>query len=272
MFLLAAFVFVPSAAGLEAEKEAEILYKAMQNGERLLFPQIGEAEKTEENAYKIQTLLFRKLLEGNAVAGYKAGLTTAAQLERFKAPGPARAPLLKGGMLEIADPKTPFTLKSFPGMMLEVEFVFRTAAPIESPVKDEEELKKLIASIHAGIEIPQLYFADMSNLFFFDLTAAGVGSKNFAVGPAHETQMDIDSMQVVLTRDGTVVVEGKGTDVLNGQWKTLLWLINSTLTGGGRIEAGQYFFTGALGSMIPAQPGKYTATFPFETLTFEVVE
>ena len=272
VLLLTVFSFVSSAAGIELEKEAEILYKALQNGEKILLSQADAAEKTEENAYKIQALLFQKLLEGNSVAGYKAGLTTAAQLERFKAPGPAKAPLLKSGMVEVPDPKTSFTLKSFPGMMLEVEFVFKTAAPIESPVKDEEELKKLIGSIHAGIEIPQLYFADMANLGFFDLVAAGVGSKSFAVGPPHETQLDVDSMEVVLSRDGTVVNQGKGTDVLGGQWKALLWLVNSTIAGGGRIEAGQYLLTGALGSMIPAQPGKYTATYPFETLNFEVVE
>jgi 2-keto-4-pentenoate hydratase len=272
LFLFVVLAFASSAAGIEIEKEAETLYNAMQAGERLLLSQADAAEKTEENAYKIQALLFQKLLEGNSTAGYKAGLTTAAQLERFKAPGPSNAPLLKSGMMEIADPKTPFTLKAFPGMMLEVEFVFKTAAPIESPVKDEEALKKLIGSVHAGIEVPQLYFADMSQLGFFDLTAAGVGSKCFVVGPPHETQLDVDSMQVVLSRDGTVVVEGKGTDVLNGQWKTLLWLVNDILARGGRIEAGQYLMTGALGSMIPAQPGKYTATYPFDTLTFEVVE
>jgi 2-keto-4-pentenoate hydratase len=272
LFLFVALAFASSAAGIEIEKEAETLYNAMQAGERLLLSQAGAAEKTEENAYKIQALLFQKLLEGNSIAGYKAGLTTAAQLERFKAPGPANAPLLKSGMMEIADPKPPFTLKAFPGMMLEVEFVFKTAAPIESPVQDEEALKKLIGSVHAGIEVPQLYFADMSQLGFFDLAAAGVGSKCFVVGPPHETQLDVDSMQVVLSRDGTVVVEGKGTDVLDGQWKTLLWLVNDILARGGRIEAGQYLMTGALGSMIPAQPGKYTATYPFDTLTFEVVE
>jgi 2-keto-4-pentenoate hydratase len=272
VLLFVVLALAASAAGIEVEKEAETIYKAMQNGERLLLIQADPAEKTEENAYKIQGLLFQKRLEGDSVAGYKAGVTTAAQLERFKAPGAASAPLLKKGMLEIADPKAPFTLKAFPGMMLETEFAFKTSAPIESQVKDEEELKKLIGSIHIGIEVPQLNFADMGNLGFFDLVATGVGSKNFVVGPAHETQLDVDSMQVTLARDGTVVVEGKGTDVLGGQWKTLLWLVNNTLAHGGRIEAGQYLLTGAMGGMIPAQPGKYTATYPFETLTFEVAE
>ena len=80
VFLLTVFAFVSSAAGIEVEKEAEILYKALQNEEKILLSQADAAEKTEENAYKIQALLFQKLLEGNSVAGYKAGLTTAAQL------------------------------------------------------------------------------------------------------------------------------------------------------------------------------------------------
>ena len=79
-------------------------------------------------------------------------------------------------------------------------------------------------------------------------------------------------MQVVLTRDGSVVNEGKGTDVLGSPWKALLWLVNNLVERHGRVEAGQYLMTGAMGNMIPAQPGKYVLTYPFETLTFEVVE
>jgi hypothetical protein len=40
----------------------------------------------------------------------------------------------------------------------------------------------------------------------------------------------------------------------------------------GRVEAGQYLLTGALGNMIPAQSGKYTVVYPFDTLNFEVAE
>ena len=235
---------------------------------------MAEAEKTEDNAYKIQAVLFKNIIEAtkDSVAGYKGALTAEAQITRFKAPGPASAPLLKSGKIEITNTDTPFTLKAFPGMMLESEFTFKTAVPITSPVKDEQELKKLMKSVHASIEVPQVYFTDMANLAFFDLVAAGVGSRSFVVGPAHETNLDFDSMQVVLTRDGEVVNEGKGTDVLGGPWKALLWLVNHLVERHGGIEAEQYLMTGAMGSMIPAQPGKYVMTFPFETLTFEVVE
>ena len=210
--LLSSLTFVPAAVGMEVEKEADILYKALQADEKILLSQANASDKTEENAYKIQALLFKKLMDSasDSVAGYKAGLTTQAQIERFKAPAPASSPLRKSGLIEIPDAAKPFTLKVFPGIMLETEFAFKTAAAIEVPVKDEETLKKLSKSVHPAIEVPQLNFADMANLAFFDLTAAGVGSRQFVIGPAQDTKLDFDSMQVVLSCNGTVLNEGKG--------------------------------------------------------------
>jgi 2-keto-4-pentenoate hydratase len=263
-----------AAFGFEAEKEADAFYEAWRNEEPFQISQIETADKTEENAYKIQAALFKKIFAetSDSVNGYKAGLTTDAQLARFKAPGPVSAPLLNSGLIEVANPQEPFSLKMFPGIMLETEFAFKTAASISSSVKDVEELKKWIQSIHAAVEVPQVYFVDMPNLGFFDLTASGVGSKRFVIGPAHETELDVDSMRVILKRDGAVINEGKGSDVLGGQWKALLWLVNNVVARGERIEAGQYLMTGALGGMLPGKPGKYVLTYPFETLTFEVID
>ena len=272
--LFGLFALVPAAAGIDIEEEAKILEDVIKAWERFPLSKLDDAEKTEDNAYKVQAVLFKRIIDStnDSVVGYKGALTADAQIARFKAPGPAHAPLLKSGLTEIADAAVPFTLKSFPGMMLETEFTYKTAVPVTSPVKDVEELKKLMKSVHASIEVPQLYFADMPNVTFFDLVASGAGSRSFVVGPAHEANLDVDSMQVVLTRDGTIVNEGKGTDVLGSPWNALLWLVNSLVERYGRVEAEQYLMTGAMGSMIPAQPGKYVLTFPFETLTFEVVE
>jgi 2-keto-4-pentenoate hydratase len=158
-------------------------------------------------------------------------------------------------------------------MMLETELAFRTASPIASPVKDEDELKKLIAGIHPSIEVPQVYFTDMAKVGFFDIVAAGIGSRLFLVGPSFPVEgTDLAGVEVKLDRDGTVVNEGVGDDALGGQWKALLWLVNNTLEQGYTIDAGQYLMTGALGKMIPAQAGTYKADFSFATLTFKILE
>ena len=71
--LFALFTFAPAASGIEIEKEAEMFYEALKSGERLPLFKVDEAERTEENAYKIQAALFKKILEDtdDAVAGYK---------------------------------------------------------------------------------------------------------------------------------------------------------------------------------------------------------
>lgn len=269
--LLALLFAVPSFAFDAAEVSGAYL-RAMKADEPLPLVEVAAGDKTEANAYKVQALLVEALLTENkdSVVGYKAGVTAAAQMQRFGAPGPASAPLFKSGLVEIADPATPVRIKPFKGIMLETEFAFKTAKPIDAPVKDEAELKPLFASVHPTIEVPQVFFADMSRVGFFDLTAAAIGSKSFVVGSAQPLDADLDAMKVTLTCNGTVVNEGTGNEALGGQWKALLWLVNNVLNQGGKIEAGQYFLTGALGKMIPAAPGDYKAEYPFGTVLFTV--
>lgn len=265
------FLFVVPAAAFDAAQVSDIYYRAITAGEPVPILDIADADKTEANAYKTQALFVEKLLArgGASVVGYKAGLTTEAQMRRFGAPGPVMGPLFKSGLIEALDSR-PVTIVSFKGIMLENEFAFKTAKPITARVKDEAELKGCIASVHPAIEIPQLNFSDMSKLGFFDLTAAGVGSKLFIIGRANPVNADFDAMKAVMERDGTVVNEGMGSEVLGGQWTALLRLVNGVLEQGGKIEAGQYFLTGALGKMIPAEPGEYRAEYPIGIITFTV--
>lgn len=268
---LIALMAVPAVA-FDVGEVSRIYLQAMKSDEPLPLVEVAPGDKTEANAYRVQALLVDALLteKGDSIVGYKAGVTTAAQMQRFGAPGPASAPLLKSGLIEAFDPSASVKLTPFKGMMLEIEFAFKTAKPITAPVKDETELKALIASVHPVIEVPQVYFEDMARVGFFDLTAAGIGSKQFVVGPAQPTDVDLDAMKVVLTCNGSVVNEGTGNEALEGQWKALLWLVNNVLAQGGKIETGQYFLTGALGKMIPAAPGEYKAAYPFGTMSFVV--
>ncbi|MDR3231068.1 MAG: hypothetical protein LBT65_06495 [Synergistaceae bacterium] len=259
-------------AAFDAVGVSEAIYRAMKADEPFPLADLPDGDKTAANAYQAQALLAKKLMaeRGDVIVGYKGGLTAEAQMKRFGSTSPASAPLFKSGFLEVTDPATPVKVEPFGGVMLETEFAFRTAAPITAPVKDEAELKTLIKSVHPAIEVPQVRFTDMSRLGFFDLTAALIGSRAFIIGQAQPLDADLDAMNVVLTRDGTVVNEGKGSDALGSQWKTLLWLVNDVLAHGGKIEADQYFLTGALGKMIPGEAGEYKAEYPSGTLLFVV--
>ena len=231
--------------------------------------------RTADNAYQIQALFFEKLMKQNddSIIGFKAGLTAEPQMKRFGATTPAGAPLLKSGLREAGDPLKAAPLKLFKFLLLETELAFKTAQTITEPVKDVKALKKLVASVHPAIEVPLLFFADMKKVDFFEIVASGIGSKIFLVGKPHSpAKIDPDAVKITLTHNGNLVNEGKGPDALGGQWEALLWLVNMMVKQGHRIEAGQYLLTGALGKMIPAQPGKYEADFAFDTLSFEIKE
>ena len=262
------------AAAFDAAETSDLYFKAITEGAAIPILEVSEAEKTEANAYKAQALLVEKILayQQTTIAGHKAGLTTEAQMSRFGAPAPVSAPLFKSGLIELRDYSSEAKIVAYKGIMLENEFAFKIAKPVTAPVKDEKELKGLVASAHMAIEVPQLNFTDMSRLGFFDLTVAVVGSKMFIVGPACGTDLDFDAIKVVMTRDGATVNEGTGSEVLGGQWRALLDLVNGVLARGGKIEAGQYFMTGALGKMIPGEPGKYRAETSIGALLFTIAD
>ena len=274
--LLLVLAVVPASGTTNWEEVADKYFEAVVNERPLpLLPEVQPEYRNAENAYKVQKLLFEKLLarNGDSIAGFKAGVTAPAQMQRFGSEIPASAPLFKSGLVEISDPSQPVKIRPFKGIMLETELAFKTAAPVTAPVKDEAELKSLVASIHACIEVPQVYFEDMDKVKFFDLTAAGIGSRVFLVGPpVQPVSLDPDQVTVKLTHNGAPVNEGRGTEALGGQWKALLWLVNNTVAQGYSIPAGQYLLTGALGRMIPAPSGTYEADFSFGPLLFEVAE
>ncbi|GHV36329.1 2-keto-4-pentenoate hydratase [Synergistales bacterium] len=262
-------------AALDLEAEADALFTAISSSQPIPVIDTPEVERTEDNAYAVQKILFDKILaanKGDSIAGIKGALTAPAQMKRFESSVPALAPLLRSGLTE-TNGSDLVEFKSFKGMMLEVELTFKTAVPITEPVKDETALKTLFASVHPSIEIPQLYFADMSKVKFFEIVEAGVASKKFLVGPAFKPSgVDVDNVNVKLLCDGNTVNEGKSSDALGGQWKALLWIVNNTLAHGYTLDAGQYIMTGALGSMIPAKPGVYKADYGFSALNFKVSE
>lgn len=275
--VLAAGLLLPAqtAFGIDLPAEADIRYKAITSGDPIPISTVPESEQTEANAYIIQEILHKKIMQatGDAIVGFKASLTAEPQIQRFKAPGPASAPLFKSGLIRIKEPKKAVKIQSVPGIMLQMELAFLTAMDIKSPVGTIDELKGKVKSVHACIEAPRIWFSDMDNLSFFDLTAAGLGTSMFLVGPPRGfDDLDLDSMEVTLTRDNETVNTGRGSDVMGSQWKALLWLVNNAVARNGGVGANCYLLTGAMGSMIPGENGAYTATFPFETLKFVITE
>jgi 2-keto-4-pentenoate hydratase len=122
------------------------------------------------------------------------------------------------------------------------------------------------------IELPDMGFADMKQLKGVDIIAANVAAKQFILGQEKAVEeVDLNAVMVSLSLDDQEVNTGKGKDALGDQWQAALWLVNTMIKQGWKLEPGYIVITGALGKMLPGKPGKYVADYgSFGKIAFEI--
>jgi 2-keto-4-pentenoate hydratase len=105
-----------------------------------------------------------------------------------------------------------------------------------------------------------------------DLIAANVGAAQFIVGMSRSHQgVNLNQVNVTLFYNGQALYQGKGMEALGDQWKAALWIVNSVLEQGYKVEPGHILITGALGKMVPGKLGQYVADYgDFGNISFEV--
>jgi len=225
---------------------------------------------TVAGAYAVQKeYVAMKLAGGEAIAGFKGGLTAGGVQKRFGMDAPVTGVLFLSGLLT----GSPVLDRSqFGSLMLETEIAFVIGEPIAATLPDIASLRGKVRAAMPAIEAPDLGFADMKKLKAADLIAANVSARQFIGGPeSAPDDFDLNAVRVVLYRDGAAVSAGSGEDALGDQWNTALWLVNSTVEQGYKIEPGHILMTGALGAMLPGKPGRYVADYgPFGRIEFTV--
>jgi 2-keto-4-pentenoate hydratase len=223
----------------------DILIKAHNENQKIPVLSIQYPGLDEKTAYMVQNAYVKQRLTKDTIAGFKAGLTAGVSWKRF------------GLNSNCTIDKT-----AFKTLMMEVEIGFIIGKSISHPLKDTAELKDHTWEVAPVIELPELGFTDMQKLKGPDIIAANIGAAQFIVGEKQKiNHLDLDALQVTLKRDGETVNRGKGADALGEQWKAALWLINTMVKQGWKIEPGHIIITGALGRMVPGEPGNYIAEY-----------
>ena len=93
-----------------------------------------------------------------------------------------------------------------------------------------------------------------------------VGSKK--LDPAN---VDIDAVAIILTRGGETINTAKGGEAGGGQMATLLKAVNDIVKRGYTIRPRHVLTNGALGKILPAETGQYTADYgPLGEISFTV--
>lgn len=268
---LMAAAFGAAALASPVSSMTKALFDAEKAGKPVPFL-AKEFKKSEMSlAYEVQGKYVAQRLSTEKVAGYKGGLTAEALIRKFKGTEPVTGVLFQSGMLT-GSPSIDMDRK---GIMLEEEVGYRFSKKIDKPLKDVATLKGYIGAIFPAIEVPIVYFANMTDVTAFDLTAANVGSWKYIIGQDQPLDLSVpNTVNVVLTHDGKEVAnKGKGTDILGDQLKALLWIVNNVVKNGNTIEPGYVIISGAMGSMAPAKPGNYVADFGnFGKISFTMVK
>jgi 2-keto-4-pentenoate hydratase len=268
--VLALVAFV---AGLAWSGEAEVVKSVVDARtavKTFLNPSSQLPGLTLDKAYSLQKEVVKALVgKGDAVSGFKGGLTAEAGQKRFGVNEALAGELFKSGEL---GPDAAVNSKDFVRLFVETEIGYVLGQKVSEPVKDVESLKKMVKEVFPAIELPDMRFEDMKTVTGPDIVVDAVGSAKYIVGkkiPADK--VDVSKVEVTLTLDGNVVNQGKAADCLGDQWKALLWLVNTAVSKGWTLEPGQVFITGAMGAMIPGKPGKYEGKWgPLGTISWTV--
>jgi len=221
---------------------------------------------TLADAYDVQKRFIDKVTKKHkGIAGYKGAVAGVAGQKALKLNGPLSAVLFRDGWLE-ADTKSSLQLAKFPGTKIETEIGFVIGKSITKPIADITELKTFVEAIAPVVELPAGKLEAGQPMAALDLVAANVMSANYVVGRRNPiAKMHPDKVAIRLAKR-----LAKGDDEMNrttgdaahrGQWQNLLHQVNHALGQGHTIQPGHLILTGALGKIIPAERGDWTADF-----------
>ncbi len=129
---------------------------------------------TVPKAYELQKTLIKTLIKkGEAIGGFKAGLTSPAGQKAFGVNQPLLAPLFKSGAL---GPDATVDTKRFVRPFIETEVGYVAGRKIDKPVSDVASLKKMISEVFPAVELPDIRFNQMKGIKGADIVADAIGS------------------------------------------------------------------------------------------------
>ncbi|MEV0298160.1 2-keto-4-pentenoate hydratase [Nocardia sp. NPDC050710] len=206
------------------------------------------------DAYEIQLInIRRKLADGARVVGHKVGLSSAAMQQMMGVDEPDYGHLL-ADMEVYQDVPVEAGRYLFPRVEVEVGFVLGVDLP-GADCTEDDVLAATVAYAPA-IELIDSRIKDW-NIGLCDTISDNASSAGFVLGRERIAPNDIDvkSIDAVLTRNGEVVAEGRSDAVLGNPVIAVAWLARKVASFGVRLKAGDIVLPGSCTRAIDARPG-----------------
>lgn len=237
------------------------LHRAWQAGEPM--PQLSarHPNATLEDGYRVQERLVDRMFGTDGIGGFKAAGISRNARDRNKIDGPLTGVIPASGVLD-ADDNIVIDLSEDSNRHVETEMGYIISTPISKPLPDVEALRECVEHVAPIIEVPGNPTENKVPGTQADLLAWNINGKELIVGPRHDpAEIDMDAVEITLTRNGAVINTAKSDEAAGGQWETLLKTVNDVVRRGYTVEAGHVITNGALGTIVKAEPGHYRAEF-----------
>jgi 2-keto-4-pentenoate hydratase len=206
------------------------------------------------DAYEIQLINIRARLEGGArVIGHKVGLSSEAMQKMMGVDEPDYGHLLAD--MEVFE-DVPVDTSKFLFPRVEVEVGFILADDLPGAGCTEDDVLAATAAFAPSIELIDTRIKDWK-IALCDTIADNASSAGWVLGPQRVSPKDIDikTIDAVLTRNGEVVAEGRSDAVLGNPVTAVAWLARKVDSFGVRLRAGDIVLPGSCTRAIDARPG-----------------
>lgn len=206
------------------------------------------------DAYEIQLMNIRsRLADGAKVVGHKVGLSSEAMQKMMGVHEPDYGHLLADMELfeDVAASASKFL---FPRVEVEVGFILAADLPGEDCTEDD-----VLAATAAYVPSIEVVDSRITNwqIKICDTIADNASSAGFVIGKQRVSPKDIDikSIDAVLTCNGEKLAEGRSDAVLGNPVTSVAWLARKVASFGVRLRAGDVVLPGSCTRAFDAHPG-----------------
>ncbi|HEV7581694.1 MAG TPA: 2-keto-4-pentenoate hydratase [Mycobacterium sp.] len=213
------------------------------------------------DAYEIQLINIRqRIAEGARVLGHKVGLSSKAMQQMMGVDEPDYGHLLDE-MQVFED--TPVKAGRYLYPRVEVEVGFILSADLPGAGCTEDDVLAATEALVPSIELIDTRITDWK-IALCDTIADNASSAGFVLGKARVSPGDIDvkTIDAVLTRNGEVIAEGRSDAVLGNPVTAVAWLARKVESFGVRLQKGDVVLPGSCTRAIDARAGdEFVADF-----------
>ncbi|MFC3418949.1 2-keto-4-pentenoate hydratase [Salinicoccus hispanicus] len=242
----------------------EQLYTAYSANEPLALGALDIA--SIEQAYSIQNAVMKMKEEnGEVLMGYKVSLTSQETQDLFNSSSPLY------GVMTDRTVKKEINLSDFNMPLLEMELVFL----IDEEITAEDTAVQIMEKcrVAPGAEVPDARYKNwFPNTALVEIIADGAVNGAVIYGEAKRYDYDdLDNIKGTLSHDGTILKEGRSTEVLGHPAKAIEWLAGTLAEEGKVLKPGLFVSSGTFNLPIALEPGTYEIQYEnVGTVTFEV--